>query len=61
MAKLTVEGVGTFEVPDGKRLVLALMDDARLTSCTSAAGMRDARHAECSLWPASRTNARRRR
>lgn len=30
MAKLTVEGYGTFEVPDGKRLVLAIEQDARV-------------------------------
>lgn len=28
MPKLTVEGYGTFEVPDGKRLVLAIEQDA---------------------------------
>jgi ferredoxin len=28
MPKLTVEGVGEFEVPAGKRLVLALIDEA---------------------------------
>jgi ferredoxin len=28
MAKLTVDGVGEFEVPEGKRLVLALKDEA---------------------------------
>lgn len=28
MPKLTVEGVGTFDVPAGKRLVLALIDEA---------------------------------
>ena len=28
MPTLTVEGVGTFPVPDGKRLVLALTDEA---------------------------------
>jgi hypothetical protein len=28
MPKLTVEGVGEFEVPQGKRLVLALEDEA---------------------------------
>ena len=28
MAKLTVEGVGEFQVPDGKRLVNALIDEA---------------------------------
>src|SRR3954452_17593783 len=29
MPKLTVEGVGEFDVPAGKRLVLALVDEAR--------------------------------
>lgn len=28
MPQLTVEGIGTFEVPEGKRLVAALKDDA---------------------------------
>jgi ferredoxin len=28
MAQLTVEGYGTFDVPDGKRLVLAIEQDA---------------------------------
>jgi ferredoxin len=30
MAKLTVEGYGTFDVPDGKRLVLAIEQDAHV-------------------------------
>ena len=30
MAKLTVEGYGTFDVPDGKRLVLAIEEDAEV-------------------------------
>jgi ferredoxin len=30
MPKLTVEGYGTFEVPDGKRLVLAAEQDAHV-------------------------------
>ena len=30
MPKLTVEGYGTFAVPDGKRLVLAIEDDAKV-------------------------------
>ncbi len=30
MAKLTVEGFGSVEVPDGKRLVLAIEQDARV-------------------------------
>ncbi len=28
MAKLTVEGVGTFDIPEGKRLVAALREEA---------------------------------
>lgn len=30
MPKLTVEGYGTFDVPDGKRLVLAIEQDAKV-------------------------------
>ena len=30
MPQLTVEGYGTFEVPDGKRLVLAIEEDAHV-------------------------------
>jgi ferredoxin len=30
MPKLTVDGFGTFEVPDGKRLVLAIEQDAKV-------------------------------
>ena len=30
MPKLTVEGVGQFSVPEGKKLVLALVDEAKL-------------------------------
>jgi len=30
MPTLTVEGYGTFEVPDGKRLVLAIEEDAKV-------------------------------
>ncbi len=30
MARLTVEGYGTVEVPDGKRLVLAIEEDAHV-------------------------------
>jgi hypothetical protein len=36
MPKLTVEGYGTFEVPEDKRLVLAIEQDARVD--TKAAG-----------------------
>ena len=38
MPKLTVEGVGTFEVPAGKRLVLALVDDAKIDQLHSCGG-----------------------
>ena len=30
MPKLTVDGYGTFDVPDGKRLVLAIEEDAQV-------------------------------
>jgi len=30
MPTLTVEGYGTFDVPDGKRLVLAIKEDAKV-------------------------------
>ena len=30
MSKLTVEGYGTFDVPEGKRLVLAIEQDAKV-------------------------------
>ncbi|MGA3066166.1 MAG: 2Fe-2S iron-sulfur cluster-binding protein [Tepidisphaeraceae bacterium] len=42
MPKLTVEGVGTFFVPDGKRLVLALEDEAKIDQLHSCGG-----HARC--------------
>jgi ferredoxin len=38
MAKLTVEGVGEFEVPDGKRLVLALTDEAGIDQLHACGG-----------------------
>ena len=38
MPKLTVEGSGTFEVPAGKRLVLALTDDARVDQLHACGG-----------------------
>jgi ferredoxin len=38
MPKLTVEGVGTFEVPDGKRLVLALEDEANIDQMHACGG-----------------------
>jgi ferredoxin len=38
MPKLTVEDIGTFEVPNEKRLVLALMDDARVDQLHACGG-----------------------
>ncbi len=38
MPKLTVEDVGTFEVPQGKRLVNALVDDAKVDQLHACGG-----------------------
>ena len=38
MPKLTVEGVGTFDVPEGKRLVLALADEAGVDQMYACGG-----------------------
>lgn len=38
MSKLTVEGVGTFDVPDNKRLVNALTDDAKIDQLHACGG-----------------------
>jgi len=38
MPKLTVEGVCEFDVPDGKRLVLALEDEAKIDQLHSCGG-----------------------
>src|SRR5262245_42806212 len=38
MPKLTVEGAGTFEVPQGKRLVLALEQDAGIDQLHACGG-----------------------
>lgn len=38
MAKLTVEGYGTFDVLDGKRLVLALVDEAGVDQLHACGG-----------------------
>ena len=38
MPKLTVEGVGEFEVPQGKRLVLALTDEAGIDQLHACGG-----------------------
>jgi ferredoxin len=42
MAKLTVEGVGEFDIPAGKRLVLALEQDAGIDQLHACGG-----HARC--------------
>jgi ferredoxin len=38
MPKLTVDGVGTFDVPQGKRLVLALEDEAKIDQLHACGG-----------------------
>lgn len=38
MPKLIVEGVGSFDVPQGKRLVLALEDDAKIDQLHACGG-----------------------
>src|SRR5256886_9266620 len=38
MPQLTVDGVGTFEVPAGKRLVLALTDEAKVDQLHACGG-----------------------
>ena len=38
MPKLTVEGFGTVDVPEGKRLVLALEEDARVDQLHACGG-----------------------
>ena len=38
MPKLTVEGFGTFDVPDGKRMVLALEDEAHIDQLHACGG-----------------------
>ncbi len=38
MPNLTVEGVGTFEVPAGKKLVLALVDEAGIDQLHACGG-----------------------
>ena len=42
MPNLTVEDVGQFEVPEGKRLVLALEQDAKIDQLHACGG-----HARC--------------
>jgi ferredoxin len=60
MPKLTVEGVGVFDVPAGKRLVLALVDDAKIDQLHACGGL--ARCTTCRVEfvsgePATMTNA----
>lgn len=38
MPKITIEGVGTFDVPQDKRLVLALEDEARIDQLHACGG-----------------------
>jgi ferredoxin len=38
MPKLTVEGAGTFDVPQGKRLVLALEDEGKIDQLHACGG-----------------------
>lgn len=38
MPKLTVDGVGTFDVPQGKRLVNALVDEAKVDQLHACGG-----------------------
>lgn len=38
MPKLTVEGIGEFEIPQGKRLVLALEDEAKVDQLHACGG-----------------------
>ncbi len=38
MPQLKVEGVGTFQVPQGKRLVLALVDEAKIDQMHACGG-----------------------
>src|SRR5262245_60209292 len=38
MPKLTVEGIGTFDVPPGKRLVLALEDEVKIDQLHACGG-----------------------
>ena len=45
MAKLTVEGAGSFEVPDDKRLVNALEDEAKIDQLHACGGF-----AHCTTW-----------
>jgi ferredoxin len=42
MPKLTVEGVGTFDVPMNKRLILALIDEVKIDQLHACGG-----HAKC--------------
>ena len=53
MPKLTVEGVGQCDVPQGKRLVLALSQDAGIDQLHACGGNATARRAELNSLPAN--------
>ena len=55
MPKLTVEGVGTFDVPQGKRMVLALEDEAKVDQLHACGGNAAAPLAASSSSPVSPT------
>ena len=50
MPNITVEGVGTFDVPANKRLVLALEDEAKIDQLHACGG-----NARCTTFASSRT------
>jgi ferredoxin len=39
MPKLTIEGIGEFQVPAGKRLILALTDDCKIDQLHACGGL----------------------
>ena len=55
MPKLTVESVGQFEVPQGKRLVLGYRKMQESINCMLVEGMHAVRPVASSLSKASRT------
>ena len=53
MPKLEVEGKGTFDVPEGKRLVLAIEEDAGVDILHRCGAMPGAPPAASSIWRAN--------
>jgi hypothetical protein len=53
MLKLGVEDIGTFDVEDGKSIVLAIKETPGWTSCTPAGASRTVLLAGTSFWRAS--------